>query len=54
MTTNDSVDYKLLTILKKTLTYKQPHALRHHLKLNPTKDNYEHQDKPHHTHVTKY
>ena len=24
----DSIDYKLLTILKKTLTYEQPHALR--------------------------
>ena len=28
MTTSDSIDYKLLTILKKTLTYEQPHALR--------------------------
>ena len=28
MTTTDPIDYKLLTILKKTLIYEQPHALR--------------------------
>ena len=28
MTTANSIDYKLLTILKKTLTYDQPHNLR--------------------------
>ena len=37
MTTSDSIDYKLLTILKKTLTYKQPHALR--LSLNSKSNN---------------
>ena len=40
MTTTDSIDYKLPTILKKTLTYEQPHAL------NPTIDNYEHLTSP--------
>ena len=28
MTTTDSIEYKLLTVLKNTLTYEQPHALR--------------------------
>ena len=28
MMTTDSIDYNLLTKLKKTLTYEQPHALR--------------------------
>ena len=37
MTTTDSIDYKLLTILKKTLTYEQPHALR--LSLNIKSNN---------------
>ena len=39
VTTSDSIDYKLLTMLKKTLTYEQPHALR--LPLN-IKSNYRH------------
>ena len=37
MTTTDSIDYKLLTILKKTLTYEQPHVLR--LSLNIKSNN---------------
>ena len=37
MTTTDSIDYKLLTIIKKTLTYEQPHALR--LSLNIKSNN---------------
>ena len=40
MTTTDSIDYKLLAIQKKTLTYEQPHAL------NLTIDNYQHQTSP--------
>ena len=37
MTTTDSIDYKLLTILKETLTYEQPHASR--LSLNIKSNN---------------
>ena len=37
MSNTDSIDYKLLTILKKTLTYEQPHALR--LSLNIKSNN---------------
>ena len=35
MTTANSIDYKLLTILKKILTYDQPHNLRQVLNMKP-------------------
>ena len=36
MTTTDPIDYKLLIILKKTITYEQSHVLRlsHNIKSN--------------------
>ena len=39
--TSDSIDYKLLSLLKKTLTYNHMHY-DGNLTLNPTTDNYEH------------